>query len=132
MIAVDRVRLGRVLRNLVDNALRHTPSGGQVVVNAYLADASVGFQVIDSGPGIPAHDRERIFDRFYRGEPSRRREQSSSERPVGAGLGLAIARGVVEAHGGQIWAEAAPHGGASLCFTVPTAPSSAPVSARPA
>jgi signal transduction histidine kinase len=133
-IAADRVRLARVLRNLVDNALRHTPAGGEVVVTASLAHGgdSVEWQVVDSGPGIPAHDRERIFDRFYRGERSRHRGEGSPERAVGAGLGLAIARGLVEAHAGRIWAEPAAHGGAALCFTIPRAHLPAPVSARSA
>jgi signal transduction histidine kinase len=77
--------------------------------------------VFDNGPGIPAKDLERIFDRFYRGEPSRHRGEGGAERPAGAGLGLAIARGVVEAHAGRIWAESAAGGGAALCFTIPTA-----------
>jgi signal transduction histidine kinase len=117
-IAADHVRLARVLRNLVDNALRYTPPGGEVVVDACVIDASVEFRVIDGGPGIPADDRERIFERFYRGEPSRHRD-GSAERAAGAGLGLAIARGLVSAHAGQIWVEPAAHGGAALCFTIP-------------
>jgi signal transduction histidine kinase len=120
-IAADRVRLARVLRNLVDNALRHTPAGGEVVLYGCLTPSGVELRVVDSGPGIPMPDRERIFDRFYRGEPSRYRGEGRSDRAAGAGLGLAIARGLVEAHAGQIWAEAAPGGGAALCFTLPTA-----------
>jgi signal transduction histidine kinase len=121
-IAADRVRLGRVLRNLVDNALRYTPVGGEVAVDACLSSSDIEFRVVDGGPGIPEHERERIFDRFYRGEPSRHRGEAGPGRAAGAGLGLAIARGLVEAHGGQIWAESAADSGAALCFTIPRAP----------
>ncbi len=117
-IAADRLRLARVLRNLVDNALRHTPAGGEVVIDALLTGSNLEFRVVDSGPGIPEQERERIFERSYRGEPSRHR---GGEQAAGAGLGLAIARGLVEAHAGSIWAEAAPHAGAALCFAIPRA-----------
>jgi signal transduction histidine kinase len=120
-VAADGVRLQQVLRNLVDNALRHTPSGGEVLVDAAAADATVQFRVVDSGPGIPDQERERVFERFYRAERSRHRSEQPAERPVGAGLGLAIARGLVEAHAGRIWAEPSSLGGAALCFTIPTA-----------
>jgi two-component system, OmpR family, sensor histidine kinase SaeS len=118
-IAADPVWLGRVLRNLMDNALRHTPRGGIVLVDARHTGRHVEFRVSDSGPGIPVAQREHIFERFYRGEPSRYRGDGTADRAAGAGLGLAIARGLVEAHGGRIWVEDARGGGAVFGLTIP-------------
>jgi signal transduction histidine kinase len=120
-VLADGARLQRVLRNLVDNALRFTPSGGQIEVVAQLVDATVVLGVSDTGPGINPTERERIFERFYRGERSRSRGEEPPERAAGAGLGLAIARGLVEAHRGRIWTEPARLGGAAFCFSVPVA-----------
>jgi signal transduction histidine kinase len=114
----DPDRLQRVLRNLLDNALRHTPAGGTIQVQAASADGQVQVSVSDSGPGVAAADLERIFDRFYRGEQSRRRDESSAATS-GAGLGLAIARGLVHAHHGRIWAEPSPLGGVSVQIRLP-------------
>jgi signal transduction histidine kinase len=118
-IQADPERLQRVLRNILDNALRHTPRGGTVRVHAVAASDTVQVSVNDSGPGVPNDELERIFDRFYRGEPSRRREERSS---AGAGLGLAIARGLVQAHRGRIWAEPSPLGGVSVQIRLPLSP----------
>jgi signal transduction histidine kinase len=97
----DPQRLGQVLGNLMSNALRHTPRGGQVMLGAALAaEGQLKLWVADTGEGIPAEDLPRIFDRFWRGDPARSREPGT-----GSGLGLAIARSLVEAHGGRIWAE---------------------------
>jgi signal transduction histidine kinase len=115
-IQADPERLQRVLRNLLDNALRHTPSGGLIRVEVEADRASVQVSVNDSGPGVPDHELERIFDRFYRGERSRRREDASVG---GAGLGLAIARGLVQAHKGRIWAERSPLGGMAVLIWLP-------------
>jgi signal transduction histidine kinase len=120
-VRADALRLQRVLRNLVDNALRHTPSGGLVEVDACVDDAAVVLAVSDSGPGVGIAERERIFERFYRGERSRARTDEGPERAVGAGLGLAIARGLVEAHHGRIWTEPAAAGGAAFRFSLPLA-----------
>ncbi len=106
-------RLQRVLYNLLENAVAHTPPGGTVTIAAAGVDGSVRFDVTDSGPGIAAADAGRVFDRFYRGG-------AEASRPAGgAGLGLAIARAIVEAHGGRIWVANPGEPGARLAFTVP-------------
>jgi signal transduction histidine kinase len=113
--------IGRVLQNLLDNALRYTPSGGHVRVQAECQGSEVLVSVADSGPGIPAEDLPRVFDRFFRGEHSRTRTGFDQG---GAGLGLAIAKGMVEAHGGAIWAESFPGEGTSFFFRIARMPGS--------
>jgi PAS domain S-box-containing protein len=108
----DRDRLDQVLSNLLGNAFKFTPEGGQVVVRARKVDASVEITVEDSGLGIPAADLPRIFDRYWRGDRASR---------DGAGLGLAICKGIVDAHGGNIWVESALGRGTTFRFTVPCA-----------
>jgi signal transduction histidine kinase len=103
----------RVLFNLVTNALRHTPSDGSVAVRVERRDDDLLLRVEDDGEGLPGEAPTRMFERFWRAD----RARSGS----GAGLGLAIARGLVEAHGGRIWAENRPQGGACVSFTVPAA-----------
>jgi signal transduction histidine kinase len=103
----------RVLFNLVTNALRHTPADGSVAVRAERRNADLLMRVEDSGEGLPEDAPARMFERFWRAD----RARSGS----GAGLGLAIARGLVEAHGGRIWAENRPQGGACISFTLPAA-----------
>lgn len=110
-MAPDKVQ--RVLTNLVGNALRHTPSQGQVTLEARLANGHVQVDIQDTGEGISPADLPYVFDRFYRGESSRSRATG------GAGLGLAIAKGLVEAHGGCIWAESQPGRGTRVSFTLP-------------
>ena len=107
--APDKVE--RVLMNLLTNALRHTPGDGSVAVRVETLGDEVQVAVEDTGDGLDAEARARMFERFWRGDPSR------SSR--GAGLGLAISRGLVEAHGGRIWAEDREGGGARVCFTLP-------------
>jgi signal transduction histidine kinase len=114
-VTLNAQKAGRVLGNLLSNALRHTPEGGTVRVKAERAPGAVRVEVRDSGAGIPPEDLGRIFERFYRGDAARARVPTST----GAGLGLAIARGIVEAHGGTIWAENAEGGGARFVFTLP-------------
>jgi two-component system OmpR family sensor kinase/two-component system sensor histidine kinase BaeS len=114
-LSADPQRVGQVLGNLVANALRHTPAGGTVTVGAAAADGAVVFTVSDTGAGIAPEDLPRIFDRFYRADRSRARLSG------GAGLGLAIARRIVEAHGGRIWAESEPGRGTAVRFTLPVA-----------
>lgn len=95
----DPRKMQRVLNNLIGNAIRYTPEGGNIQIVAQKKAERVKVCVIDDGEGIPPGDLEKIFEPFYRGERSRGREQG------GTGLGLAIARGLIEAHGGLIWAE---------------------------
>lgn len=109
--APDKVE--RVLLNLLTNALRHTPSDGTVAVQVEPRTGEVQVTVEDTGEGLGPEAEQRMFDRFWRGDPAR------SAR--GTGLGLAIARGLVEAHGGRIWAENRPGGGARVSFTLPAA-----------
>lgn len=97
-VSADRDRLAQVLGNLVDNALRHTPAGGQVILQGRQEGSWAVLAVADTGRGIPAEEQARIFERFYQVEKSRARRDQHS----GAGLGLAIARELVEAHGGTI------------------------------
>jgi two-component system, OmpR family, sensor histidine kinase BaeS len=100
----DEKRLGQVLGNLLNNALHHTPSGGQVDVALSAQDGIVEIRVVDSGEGIAAADLPHIFDRFYRGDRSRSRQSG------GSGLGLSIVRQLVDAHGGRIQVESPPPG----------------------
>ena len=104
-------KVERVLMNLLTNALYHTPTDGAVAVRVEPRDGEVTVAVEDTGEGLDAEARARMFERFWRRDPSR------SSR--GAGLGLAIARGLVEAQGGRIWAEDREGGGARVCFTLP-------------
>jgi len=102
--------LGRVIRNLIDNAVRYAPTGSEVVVNIESGEAAT-VTVVDQGPGFQADFVERAFVEFERADPARTRSTG------GAGLGLAIARGFVAAHGGRIWAETGP--GGRVGFTLP-------------
>jgi two-component system sensor histidine kinase KdpD len=109
-ILADPVRLDQVLTNLLDNA-RSYAAGSPVQVVARQAGDTVELRVVDHGPGIPVPERERIFDQFYRVERGRRTE--------GTGMGLAICRGIVQAHGGTLRVETTPGGGASFVLTLP-------------
>ena len=108
----DPEKLQRVLFNLIQNAIRHTPADGSVVVRAEPAGDGVEIEVADTGAGIAADDRDRIFEPFFRGGEDAARSSN------GAGLGLAISRAIVEAHGGRIWLEDAP-AGTSVRFSIP-------------
>jgi signal transduction histidine kinase len=107
-VDVDPVRIGEVLANLLTNAIRHTPRGGSVRVLVEPDPGGVAFSVSDTGPGIDARDLPHVFDRFVKSADS-----------GGAGLGLAIARSLVEAHGGRITAESAPGQGTVMRFVLP-------------
>jgi two-component system, OmpR family, sensor histidine kinase KdpD len=113
-VLVDPVRLDQVLTNLLDNA-RGYAAGGPVQVVAEQAGRGVELRVIDHGPGIPGPERERVFDQFYR-------LKGGGKRPEGTGMGLAICRGIVEAHDGTLRVETTPGGGASLVLTLPVSP----------
>jgi two-component system OmpR family sensor kinase len=108
-------RLKQVMLNLVDNAIRHTPQGGEITVSAVddPGRGEVRLEVRDTGPGIDPKDLPHIFDRFYRGDASRARATGNT------GLGLAIARAIVQAHSGTIAAESAPGEGATFRVTLP-------------
>jgi signal transduction histidine kinase len=113
-VSLNSAKIGRVLDNLLSNSLRYTPPGGNVLITARrLNDDRLLVSVEDSGPGFVAEDIPRLFEQFYRGEQSRTRATG------GAGLGLAIARGVIEAHNGRIWAENMPTGGSRVAFELP-------------
>lgn len=100
-IAVDPIRIRQVLFNLLSNALRHTPAGGEVVVSARASEESILLSIRDTGEGLAPEQLAAVFDRFYRGDKSRSRETG------GAGLGLAIVKAIVEAHGGRVEAYSA-------------------------
>ena len=106
-------KVERVLHNLLTNALRHTPADGAVAVVVSAQSSAVTVAVEDSGAGLTGEVAQRMFERFWRADPSRTAD--------GSGLGLAIAQGSVEAQGGRIWAENHPSGGARLAFTLPVA-----------
>ena len=116
----DYDRLRRVLLNLVDNGIKYTPSGGRVTLSLRRDGDWVSFRVADSGIGLSPEDREKIFERFYRSAEARSRDEG------GAGLGLCIARSIVEAHGGKIRVESSPGRAAPLPFFFPFNPENGP------
>ncbi len=114
--SADAVRLEQVLSNLVDNAIKYGRNGGRVTVGARSAgDGKVEVCVQDDGPGLPADSLERVFERFYRVDKGRSREQG------GTGLGLAIVKHIVQSHGGAVWAKSEAGRGATFYFTLPVA-----------
>jgi two-component system sensor histidine kinase KdpD len=110
LIFVDGVLLEQVVINLVENAVKYTPPGSTIDLSAPAGDDQVIVEVADRGVGIPSGEESRIFDKFYRGKTT---------QEGGVGLGLTICRGIVEAHGGRIWAENRSGGGAIFRFTIP-------------
>ena len=109
-------KLSRILDNLISNALRYTPKDGIICLSAKIAENATVVTVENSGSGINPKDLPHIFDRFYRGEKSRARDQDESG---GIGLGLAIVKGLVEAHGGEIWVKSKPGEGTQFWFSLP-------------
>jgi two-component system sensor histidine kinase VicK len=113
IVEADANRVRQVLRNLIDNAIKYSPDGGLVVVRGEIRAAEIVISVADQGIGIAPEHLNRLFERFFRVR------SGLGDRVVGSGLGLPIARTVVESHGGQIWAESQLGEGTTLHFTLP-------------
>jgi len=123
LVPIDDVLVEQVLVNLLDNAIKYTPSASPIRIMATATDEAVTVEVADRGPGLPRGEEDKVFEKFYRGLPTGGR---------GAGLGLAICQGIVKAHGGHIWAQNLPEGGVAFLFTLPLAgkpPASVPADA---
>jgi two-component system OmpR family sensor kinase/two-component system sensor histidine kinase BaeS len=114
LVEADRDRLAQVMGNLLNNALRYTPQGGQIRVRTTVREHEVIVSVTDSGPGISSEELPHLFERFWHSDQDRRQATS------GSGLGLAIARSLIEAHGGRIWPESIEGEGSTFSFTLPT------------
>jgi two-component system sensor histidine kinase KdpD len=112
-VQLDYLEIEQVLTNLIENAVRYTPSDSPIEISVHIEEDQMVISVADRGPGIPPADLERVFDKFYRVLGR------TAERPTGSGLGLAVSKGLVEAHGGRIWAENREGGGAVFRFTLP-------------
>jgi two-component system, OmpR family, sensor histidine kinase KdpD len=112
LVPLDGVLMEQVLVNLLENAVKYTPAGSPIDISAVSQGDHVRVDVADRGPGLPPGEESRVFDKFYRG--------AGASPAGGIGLGLTICRGIVTAHGGRIWAENRPGGGAVLRFTLPT------------
>ena len=112
VVNADPERIGQVLSNLVGNAIKFTPSGGRITVSAVERDGAVEIAVSDTGTGISGDHLPHIFDRYWQ-------SGESNIRTRGAGLGLPIARGIVEAHGGRMWVRSESGKGSTFVFTVP-------------
>jgi len=112
-VQLDYLQIDQVLTNLIENAVRYTPSDSPIEISAHVQGDQMVISIADRGPGIPPADLERVFDKFYRVLGP------TTERPTGSGLGLAVSKGLVEAHGGRIWAENREGGGVVLRFTLP-------------
>lgn len=113
LVSGSRLQLRQVLHNLLDNALKYTPSGGWVKVTLWREEEVAGAKIEDTGCGIPEKDLPFIFERFFRVDRARSREMG------GTGLGLAIVKETVEAHGGRVWVESKEGEGSAFCFTLP-------------
>jgi two-component system sensor histidine kinase KdpD len=123
LVPIDELLVEQVFINLLENALRHTPPGTPIQVSAWRDGEGIVVEVADHGPGIPYGQEELVFGKFHRAEAPGRLSPTE-----GAGLGLTICRGIVSAHGGRIWVEPRPGGGAAFRFTLPVTgvPPSAP------
>jgi len=116
LVDVDAARIEQVLMNLLGNAVKFTPPGGRITIRATPNASRLEMSVADSGIGIAAEEQVHVFERFWQARHSGRRR--------GAGLGLAIAKGIIEAHGGRIWVTSVPGEGSTFAFTLPLAPTS--------
>jgi two-component system sensor histidine kinase KdpD len=116
-VELDYLQMDQVLTNLIENAVRYTPPESPIEICVDVFPDEIMVSIADRGPGIPPHDLERIFDKFYRVLGTARKATST----MGTGLGLAVCRGLIEAHGGRIWAENRAGGGAIFRFTLPKA-----------
>ncbi len=112
IVSADETRLEQVLSNLVSNAIKYSPQGGEIQITGQVRPAQVIICISDQGPGVAPEDIPHIFDRFYRSSNVKRTTK-------GAGLGLYLARAVIEAHGGRIWVDPRPGNGARICFSLP-------------
>jgi len=112
VLLADENRIAQVLSNLISNAIKYSPEGGEIRISGQVRPEQVIVCVSDQGPGIDARDLPHIFDRFYR-------SNKAVKNTKGAGLGLYLARAIVEAHGGRIWADPQPASGARICFSLP-------------
>jgi signal transduction histidine kinase len=124
-VQADEQRIVQVLFNLMSNALRHTPAGGTITISTELRDGRVLISVRDTGTGISLEDLPHVFERFYRADRSRARSTG------GSGLGLTIAKQIVEAHGGQIWAQSWLGAGSTFTFSLPLPAINSPTNAVP-
>ncbi len=113
IIEADAERIGQVIRNLLNNAMTHTPAGGEIIVTAATSASDVQVSVRDTGVGIATEHLPYIFERFFRTDRSRTRATG------GAGLGLTIVKQLVQGHGGRVWAESTPGVGSVFTFTLP-------------
>jgi two-component system sensor histidine kinase KdpD len=109
IIPIDTLLIEQVLSNLMENAVRHTPTGTPVEITVAPQESAVMIEIADRGSGIPAHEEESIFNKFTR----------STNTRMGAGIGLSICRAIIEAHGGRIWVENRAGGGAAFKFLIP-------------
>jgi two-component system sensor histidine kinase KdpD len=111
LVMMDAVLVGQAMLNLLDNAVKFTPTGTDIRISAFPVGTDLQITVEDHGPGIPEDELGRIFDKFYQG--------SQASHTGGTGLGLSICRGIIEAHEGRIWARNLPEGGLQVLFTIP-------------
>jgi two-component system sensor histidine kinase KdpD len=113
MAPFDGVLIEQVLVNLLDNAIKYTPPGTPIELSATAAERQLVLEVADRGPGLPEGEKERIFEKFYR------IRKPGVKAQAGTGLGLSICQAIAQAHGGRIWAENRPEGGARFCVALP-------------